>query len=141
MSVYLDTSVLVSLFVRDEMTDIAHSHLSKHPGVVTVSDWTMAEAASALSRAVRTGGLQREDAGRAIGAMDLWINRAGRRVEVLPADIREAEFIIRGFETTLKAPDAVHVVIARRAELALLSFDKGMARAAAALGVALSAAP
>ena len=32
--------VLVSLFIRDEMTARARSALQTHPGPVTVSDWT-----------------------------------------------------------------------------------------------------
>jgi predicted nucleic acid-binding protein len=135
LSVYLDASVLVSLFIRDEMTERAQSALRTHLGPVTVSDWTLAEAASVIARAVRTGVLDREAARQAIAAIDLWIARAADRVEVLSADIREAELIIRSLETTLKAPDALHVVVARRMDLPLLSFDAAMAREAAALGV------
>lgn len=135
MSVYLDASVLVSLFIRDEMTERARSALRTHPGPVTVSDWTLAEAASAIARAVRARVLDREAARQAIAAMDLWISRAADRVEVLSADIREAELIIRSLGTTLKAPDALHVTVARRLDLPLLSFDAAMARDAAALGV------
>jgi predicted nucleic acid-binding protein len=79
--------------------------------------------------------LDREAARRAIAAIDLWIARAADRVEILSADIREAELIIRSLESTLKAPDALHVVVARRMDLPLLSFDAAMAREAAALGV------
>ena len=135
MSVYLDASVLVSLFIRDEMTEQARSALRTHDGRVTVSDWTLAEAASAISRAVRTRVLDRDAGRRAMAAIDLWISRAAHRIEVLPADIREAELVIRSFETALKTPDALHIVVARRSDLALLSFDSALNREAAALGV------
>jgi predicted nucleic acid-binding protein len=135
LSVYLDASVLVSLFIRDELTERARSTLRARTGTVIVSDWTTAESASAIARAVRTGVLDREAARRAIASIDLWVSRAAERIEVLSADIREAELIIRSFETTLKAPDALHIVVARRLGLPLLSFDVAMMREATALGV------
>src|SRR5437016_3112132 len=121
------------------MTARARSALQTHPGPVTVSDWTLAETASAIARAVRTKVLDREAARQALAAIDLWIVRAADRVEVLSTDVREAELIIRSLETTLKAPDALHVVIARRLDLPLLSFDAAMTREAAALGIAVAA--
>jgi predicted nucleic acid-binding protein len=135
LSVYLDASVLVSLFIRDEMTDRARSALLLQSGPITVSDWTLAESASAISRAVRTGVLDREAARQGITAIDLWITRAADRVEIYSSDIREAEIIIRSFQTNLKAPDALHIVVARRSDLTLLTFDAAMAREAEALGV------
>ena len=135
MNLYLDASVLVSLFVRDTLTERAQSSLRAHADIVTVSDWTLAETASAIGRAVRTGVLAREAARRAIDAIDSWVDQAASRVEVLPSDIREAEAILRSFQTTLRAPDALHIVIARRMDLALFSFDAAMRREAGSLGV------
>jgi predicted nucleic acid-binding protein len=139
LSVYLDASVVVSLFIRDEMTERARSALRTHLGLVTVSDWTLAETVSAIARAVRTRVLDREAAQHALAGIDLWVVRAADRVEVLSTDIREAELIIRSLETTLKAPDALHIVVARRMGLPLLSFDAAMAREAAALGIEVAA--
>ena len=135
MNVYLDANVLVSLFIRDEMTPAAQSALRSLSGLVTVSDWTLAETASALSRAVRTQLLDYDDAWRAMAAIDRWTGRTAHRIEVLPADVREAERVIRNFDTVLKTPDALHIAVARRNDMALLTFDSAMGREARRLGV------
>ena len=135
MSPYLDASVVVSLFIQDAMTERAQAGLRAHSGVVTVSDWTLAEAASALARAVRTQVLASEAALQAIDTIDAWVDQAANRVEILPSDIRETEAILRSLQTALRAPDALHIVVARRMDLALLSFDRKMIESARDLGV------
>jgi predicted nucleic acid-binding protein len=134
LNVYLDASVLVSLFVRDGLTERAQSTLRTQADTVVVSDWTLAEASSAIARTMRMGLLTRAAAQQTIAAIDSWVARTADRLEVLPSDVNETAIILRSLETTLRAPDVLHVVIARRTGLLLLTFDAAMARHAAALG-------
>lgn len=135
MKTYLDASVIVPLLVHDQLSERAEAALRTVSHPVAVSDWTLAETASAIAKAVRTKMLLREAAQKALASMDLWVGRAAIRVEVLSADIREADLIIRRLSSSLRAPDALHVVVARRLDVTLLTFDAIMAREARALGL------
>ena len=52
-SVYLDVSVIVSIFVQDRHTDKARAVLQRNAGNLVISDFGAAEFASALNRRVR----------------------------------------------------------------------------------------
>jgi uncharacterized protein len=64
-----------------------------------------------------------------------------RAAMVSPADLHAADArlacaYVRHFDLMLRAPDALHLAIARRLDATLVTFDQRMARAAAALGIA-----
>lgn len=138
MKIYLDASVLVSLFVRDPLTERAQHVIRTQAETVAVSDWTLAEAASAIARGVRTGTLSRKASQDALATIDSWVATTADRLAIMPSDIRDAEAILRSFETTLRTPDALHVVVALRSGLALLTFDAAMSRNAHILGARLA---
>jgi len=135
LTVYLDASALVSLFVQDEFSERARTFVSAGSDAAVLSDWTIAEAVSAISRGVRTRVLAWDAAQRALAGIDGWAATAVERIEVAPADIRAAERLLRPLDTTLRTPDALHIVIARRLGLPLLTFDVAMARDARKLGL------
>ena len=83
MSLYLDASVLVTLFVIDPSSARAEAFLSAHPEIVVVSDFGVAEFSSAVGRRVRTRDLTREDGQLAFcnfdnGSHDLHTGRRSR---------------------------------------------------------------
>jgi predicted nucleic acid-binding protein len=53
--VYLDTSALVPMFVREPKTDAVLAWLESAGEPVAVSDWTLVEFSSAASMKVRSG--------------------------------------------------------------------------------------
>ena len=53
MSVYLDASVVISLFLPDTMADRAKAFLRTKPADLIVSDWCAAELASVVSKRLR----------------------------------------------------------------------------------------
>lgn len=134
MSVYLDASMLVPLFIRkrspSEPSDIRDRFV--------VSDFAAAEFASALARRVRTSELLTERAPFA-SAFDGWTLRATQRVELRAADIRAAETFIRGLDLPLRTPDALHIAVAQRLGATLATFDEPMKKSATALGVPVAA--
>ena len=125
------------MFVEDDFTGRAHRFVRAldHPAVV--SDWTIAETVSAIGRGVRTGALTRDSAYRAIAGLDGWVLSAAERIEVAPADVRSADGLLRSLNTTLRTPDALHVAVALRTRLPLLTFDVAMARDAQRLGLSV----
>jgi predicted nucleic acid-binding protein len=94
VSLYLDASVLVTLFVIDPSSDPAEAFLSAHPQIVVVSDFGVAEFSSAVGRRVRTRDLTREDGQLAFSNLDTWvaaIRITGRRSR-LPISMRQLGF-------------------------------------------------
>lgn len=114
MSLYLDASVLVALFVIDPMTTRATAFLLGHPEVVVVSDFGAAEFSSAIARRVRMRDLSRPKAQLAFLHFDTWITRAARRVEIIATDVGAADRILRKLDVNLRTPDALHIAMARR---------------------------
>jgi uncharacterized protein len=56
--------------------------------------------------------------------------------EVHAVDVRLAGIYVRRFDLGLRAPDAVHIAIARRLDATLVTLDRRLAAAARELGVA-----
>jgi len=138
VSLYLDASVLVTLFVTDPSSARAEAFLSVHPEIVVVSDFGVAEFSSAVGRRVRTRDLAREDGELALSNLDTWVARSAYREETTTADIDAANRILRRLDINLRTPDAIHIAIARRLEATLVTFDRSMAGGARALGMAVA---
>jgi hypothetical protein len=75
LSVYLDASILVSLFTIDTLTARADAVLRARPPWLMVSDLAAAELASAIARRVRMQLITSEEAHAAFSTFDAWIAR------------------------------------------------------------------
>ena len=134
-NVYFDASALLPLFFDDEFSDRAKRLMAQQVDLAHVSDWTIAEAFSAIGRAVRMNLIDRRQIDDLCGALDGWTAAFARRVEIDPSDIRQAESALRRFEFNLRTPDALHIAVASRLGLPLATFDRKMAESARRLGV------
>jgi uncharacterized protein len=56
-------------------------------------------------------------------------------VDIQASDTRLAYIYVRRFDLRLRAPDALHVAVARRLDAVLVTLDRRMATAAIDLGV------
>jgi predicted nucleic acid-binding protein len=140
VSVYLDASVLVALFTIDHFTARAKSFLTTHSPMLVVSDFAVAEFASAVSRRVRTKDLTADEARIAFASFDSWRARATQHVDATTPDIAAAASVLRRLDLNLRTPDAINIGIADRIGAALATFDERMAMAARALGVQVAPA-
>jgi predicted nucleic acid-binding protein len=59
-------------------------------------------------------------------------------VEIASSDVAQAGDYLRRFDLALSAPDAIHIAAAQRLGARLVTFDRGMARAAQALGAEIA---
>src|ERR1700761_135581 len=120
LSVYLDTSVIVPLFIVDEFSSRAQSFMNSHRSKVIVGDFAAAEFASALGIRCRKKDLKVRQGRAAFADFDAWMSVYALEVETRPVDIRVAETILRRLDLTLRTPDAIHIAISQRlgAELA-----------------------
>ena len=139
IGVYLDASILVSLFIKDSLAERADAVLrSGDYRELVVSDFAAAEFASALGRRVRTRDLVADDVRAIFRDFDAWATEHSRFVTILAGDIAEAGAALRRLDLTLRTPDAVNIAIARRERGALATLDDRMATAATILGVAVA---
>lgn len=132
MSVYLDTSVVMSFFLRDIHAEGVRRWAANLPEV-TISDWTATEFTSALSHYLRRGDLTEQERAKAEQAFDRWASRLVV-LEVERDRFAEARSLMRGHRR-LRAPDALHLAIARHADLSLATLDIDMREAAVAEGL------
>lgn len=138
MSLYLDASVLVALFVIDPTSARAEIFLAGYPEILVISDFGAAEFSSAVARRVRMRALTRDDGRLAFANFDAWLARSADRQRTTTTDIEAAERILRRLEVNLRTPDALHIVIAARVNATLVTFDQRMAASARALGMAVA---
>ena len=66
----------------------------------------------------------------ALNLYDDWCDHAVQPIRSLSEDIELATQMVRNFDSKLRAPDAIHVAIAKRNNLVLATFDQNLAEAA-----------
>ncbi|HEX3972594.1 MAG TPA: type II toxin-antitoxin system VapC family toxin [Stellaceae bacterium] len=137
MSLYLDASVLVPTFIDEPISETIDKFLLGNRQECLVSDFAAAEVSAAVSRLVRMNILNPTDASAQLADFDTWRAADTRSVDLHAADARLAHAYVRRFGLMLRAPDALHLAIARRLDAMLVTLDRRLANAAAALGIAV----
>jgi uncharacterized protein len=88
---YLDTSVLVSALTNEADTTLSQGWLAKQDALeLTISDWTVTEFASSLSRKVRTGELGADHRAAALSAFTRLSTESFQVLQVAREDFRAA---------------------------------------------------
>ncbi|HEY3814523.1 MAG TPA: type II toxin-antitoxin system VapC family toxin [Caulobacteraceae bacterium] len=135
MSVYLDASVVVSLFVRDvHSARVAGWFATGRPTVLSV--WATTEFTSALSFYVRTGRLTVRERKTVERNFDQW-RASYTEAELTSADFQAARALLLD-DVSLRAPDALHLAFAKLRALEIATLDEGLAKSAKASGVAVT---
>jgi hypothetical protein len=138
VSFYLDASALVALLSDDLLHTRADRFFRENPEVLLVSDFAAAEFSSVVARRVRVGAITTAEARSGFATFDTWCANSATRMEIIAADLGAAERHLRRLDTSLRAPDAIHIAIAQRLEATLVTFDRQMADNARALGTAVA---
>jgi uncharacterized protein len=133
LSLYLDASALLPLFIEEARTNQAHTSLRGN--VLIISDFAVAEFSSGVARRTRAGEINESDAVSVFTALDAWTLNAARRETLTPGDVNMAISLVRRLDLGLRAPDAVNIAIAQRCAATLLTFDEKLARSARSLGM------
>jgi len=136
MATYLDTSVLVPLFFREAGTPAARLEIEQESSH-WVSHWTLAEFSSAVAFKLRSAQV---DAATASTARRLFAELVASRltvVDVLREDFANAAVLCESTPAPgLRTPDALHLAIAQRLGLVIVSFDQALTQAARLQGLA-----
>ena len=132
MTIYLDTSVVVPLFVDDDHAPRVRAWAKSGPNVA-LSAWTLTEVTSALSMLVRTKRFTQAERNDLENAFDDW-SRRGRMLDFDAERFNDARLLLLR-HSRLRAPDALHLAIARWSGLELATLDGVFREAAIAEGV------
>ena len=135
MSVYLDASAILPILIDEPGSAVVDQFISQLDDELIISEFAAAEVASALSRLVRTGRLDIDDASRRLSDFDAWRAAASRDLDLQASDVRLANIFVRRFDLMLRVPDALHAAVCRREDHLLVTMDRRLAVAALELGV------
>jgi uncharacterized protein len=139
VSVYLDASTIIPTLVDEEATSRIQMYLrSIGEERRLISDFAATEVASALSRLVRMRLLSEAEGLVRLADFDAWRAVTSSALDIHPADLRLAYVYVRRFDLMLRAPDAVHLAIARRVDATLVTLDRRLSNAARELGIAVA---
>jgi predicted nucleic acid-binding protein len=132
LTVYLDTSVVIPLFLDDDHAPRARAW-AKTGQTIALSAWTATEFSSALSMQVRLKHLTDSERMGFERAFDLW-SRTGQMLEFQPERFEDARLLLQR-HSRLRAPDALHLAIAQWNDLQLATLDVVLRDAAVAEGM------
>lgn len=134
--IYLDTSVLLALYRDEPLTAAAERLLETEETPPTVSTLVQVEAASVLARWVRTGEMAPEQT-RAVEQALAGDLDAGefRTASMHEACYWQARYWLARQATALRTLDALHLACASHHGLTLVTGDRALVDAAAALAI------
>ena len=134
--IYLDTSALVPLFVREPKSEAVVSWISSSQAPLAVSEWSLVEFASATSIKVRTGQISAHIAAQACAHLEAFAREHCLVAVPSRAAFRLAAELARKPTPGLRAGDALHLAIALTLKAsALLCLDDAMIAVARSLGL------
>jgi predicted nucleic acid-binding protein len=134
--IYVDTSALVPLFIREPMSDKVVAWIDSSGERLAVSEWALVEFASAASIKVRTGQVAGPLARQAVARVREFAQT--HCVIAVPghAEFQRAAELSADPMLNLRAGDALHLAIAASLGVSgLLCLDAAMAEAARGLGI------
>ena len=136
MSLYLDSSLLVSLVVREPFSDEVATWMKAQAGAeFAISAWTTTEISSALSIKLRTTELSRSQRDAALGRFRAISAEAFINYAVLDRHFAEASRFCEAHELGLRASDALHLAIAVENGATVCTLDVKMEEAGYKLGI------
>lgn len=138
---YLDTSFVGPLFVQEDTTARALAWLERNRQVpLLASPWLAVEFASSLARRVRMKDIDATTADALFERFADWQTERCQMLDATAGDFANAAAAVRQYGSGLRAGDALHLALARNnGNLTVMTFDHGMRRAAALLGIPLGA--
>jgi uncharacterized protein len=137
LSIYVDASALIPLFVPDALSDRASRVVRAQTDPLLVSDYAVLEFSAALKRMKRAQVLDQKTTNEAIAEFDAWRMSSCEISETTLVDIATAIGLARRDDLAFQASDAVNVAIAHRLSASLLTFDKKLASNARRWGLAV----
>jgi len=131
---YLDTSIVLGLFIREPMSQSIGNWLASRRQTLAFSDWGLTECASALGIRLRRGELDADAATHVYAAIATFVSESCEFITCTGHHQTEAQRILTRFDLPLRAGDALHLAIGQHAQAAVVTCDKQLLIAAKAIG-------
>jgi len=113
--VYVDTSVLVPLFLNEPYSVAAAEWYAREKSELVAAAWCIPEFASALGIKQRTGAIDAQQAQGAWTRFERMVAADLRLLPVTPADFHRAAELVLDAPSALRAGDALHLACAEAA--------------------------
>lgn len=137
--IYVDTSALVPLFIREPNSDAVIDWLESSGERLAISEWTLVEFASAAAIKQRTGQATANLAKRATARMYEFAQRHCTVAVPRRENFRRAAELAGNGALKLRAGDALHLAIAESLNTqGLLCLDQAMIESAKSLGMTVA---
>lgn len=135
MIAYVDTSVLAAYYCPEPLSLVAERTVRSLTSP-TISELTLVEFASAISRKVREKTLSRESAGRVIAQFEAHLEDGYYEILSMKArDYRLAKSWLWQLQGTLRTLDALHLAVVEAAGVLIVTADRRLAAEARNLGL------
>lgn len=113
--VYVDTSVLVPLFLNEPHSVAAADWYASEKGELVAAAWCIPEFASALGIKQRTGAIDAQQAQGAWARFERMVAADLRLLPVEPTNFHRAAELVLDASSALRAGDALHLACAEAA--------------------------
>lgn len=138
--VYVDTSVLVALFLNEPHSLAATDWYAHETSELAAAAWCVPEFASALGIKQRTGAINAQQAQDAWARFERLIAADLQLLSVEPANFHRAAELVLDAASALRAGDALHLACAEAAGAKrMATLDDTMSRSAQRLKIKLVA--
>jgi uncharacterized protein len=132
---YVDTSVLMAFLLPESGSELAERLMTSPGALLAFSSWTELELLSALGIQIRRKLITRRGAQKAVDAFADLVAPTLVRLAVDDNDHRMAAHMLNGWQTGLRAGDALHLALVRQHQAELWTFDRTMSKAASHFGL------
>ncbi len=132
---YIDTCVLLAVLMPEAHSTTAAAFLEQASAPLAISSWSITEIHSALGLKVRTKALSASQAEAVLHGFERSLAPGLLELELEPQDFRNANACLRGWRSSLRAGDALHLAIASGRGATLCSLDAPFVAAAQQLGL------
>lgn len=132
---YIDTCVLLAVLTPEVHSSAATLFLAQSQAPLAISSWSVTELHSALGLKVRSNAMNQAQAEAILQGFERSLAPGLLLLELEPQDFLNANACLRGWITTLRAADALHLAIASARGATLCSLDAPFVAAAKQLGL------
>lgn len=132
---YVDTSVLIAYLTPEAHSSVAQAFMQSTGDRLAISSWSEVELLSALGVKLRTRQLTDVQANDVANSYSRLVAPHLDRLGVDDMDHRNAALLLSGWNTALRAGDALHLAIAAGHGAVVYTFDRGLVSAGGVLGI------
>jgi len=139
VAAYVDRCVLLSLLLGDGgYTDSERWLINQGDQTLWISHWVLLEVAGVIATCVRRGELTAEQAQTIGSEFESFRQERLTLIEPRGTDFLQArQWLERCLHLPLRSGDALHLALAQRQQLTVVSADRALARCAESLGLPL----